>query len=1080
MSAGPGSKTGPRLLYLTEIDEADELELVWASDFRELEQTLTDTRDNDTLVQSELHDKCQTTNGQIRMTNALTYGIICDRMRASAFLRYLTLIVKDQFAYCCKQLVIVAKDKFPKMNDRGAIQNSPQQASLLWLVKELVSLGATGIEKVCAMILRQVQGGCNSQPNRWLAKFMLEIFTSHKAWLYTQPNLIPQVFYTFARVAADHSDIKYEKMRRAEASLCCELWRERPNECRLVGRDGVRVLQDMAGIPEFEEIWNDLLEDGAPSANLMHLLSTKTPSSVLLSRLTPDMETQLKYVMSHVKMGEQQRYQKWFMQRWGLQTPEGESLIADLVRFICSVHHPPNEVIRSNVVQRWAAVGWLLKCAKTATCKANIKLAIFYDWLFFTPRIDSVMNVEPAALLITRSIPKWLDIAADLIEFMLAVADEWGGAALQARCRRGMYNAAAECVHRGVIQSWAAVSVCPQINPGLRARLRAQLQGLCKGDPAAPPQDAVDLFASGHSGPPFPAAPQPGQAAARPDSPTPSGGSASPGSAERPGLPGEPGRSSPAGLAGSPTLGPGEPGVGLPIALQLNLGSPEGARGAGGGDEGVYQEAARRSPVGIGGENAEGRLGAVEVPGELAALSLESETSALLRAVPRGRGAFGAAAGVALAAAAAQGGAGGAAVRALADLLTRVLADELSSPERIVGAAHAPLVPTPPASAPASPRGGADGALYPGLARALAAVEGGPHADAAAELAAHMQTAHERASGALLAAHLVAARETSDGAYACAWADVGAYARGLQAQARRAGGEEGAAVARLALRDLRWLFEQSTELFLAAVAPLARALPAQLAGNHDLLALVCGAATPAALAQLAATLRLGEATLLAPMAPGKGAAEANGSTAEAVWADAARDVVRASLRWESGDQQALWMLCAAEAARAPRAPAALAARVVPLLDDSHAEAAVGLAVVLLQAPPAPETLAALAGAPLALRRCLVAAPVAGWAAAHPDALAAALVGEGGAGVFDAVAGSAAGPAGLCSAVAEVLGRWEVRAALEAGGEGGQQLLAALPGGKAEKTPSPAARAKRGSADDGSAAVNERPKRQRTG
>ena len=83
-------------------------------------------------------------------------------------------------------------------------------------------------------------------------------------------------------------------------------------------------------------------------------------------------------------------------------------------------------------------------------------------------------------------------------------------------------------------------------------------------------------------------------------------------------------------------------------------------------------------------------------------------------------------------------------------------------------------------------------------------------------------------------------------------------------------------------------------------------------------------------------------------------------------------------------------------------------------------------------------------------------------------------------MFDAVAGSAAGPAGLCSAVAEVLGRWEVRAALEAGGEGGQQLLAALPGGKAEKTPSPAARAKRGSADDGSAAVNERPKRQRTG
>jgi len=42
MAAGPGpaggKAPGMRLLYLTEIDEADELEHVWAIDFRELEQ----------------------------------------------------------------------------------------------------------------------------------------------------------------------------------------------------------------------------------------------------------------------------------------------------------------------------------------------------------------------------------------------------------------------------------------------------------------------------------------------------------------------------------------------------------------------------------------------------------------------------------------------------------------------------------------------------------------------------------------------------------------------------------------------------------------------------------------------------------------------------------------------------------------------------------------------------------------------------------------------------------------------------------------------------------------------------------
>lgn len=99
---------------------------------------LTDAADNDTIVQSELHEKCQTAQGHSRMTNALLYGIICDRTRGKEFTRYLTLVVKDQFAYCCKQLHRLALEKFPKMNDRGAVQNSPQQNSLLGLVKELV------------------------------------------------------------------------------------------------------------------------------------------------------------------------------------------------------------------------------------------------------------------------------------------------------------------------------------------------------------------------------------------------------------------------------------------------------------------------------------------------------------------------------------------------------------------------------------------------------------------------------------------------------------------------------------------------------------------------------------------------------------------------------------------------------------------------------------------------------------------------------------------------------------------------------------------------------------------------------
>ncbi len=58
-------------------------------------------------------------------------------------------------------------------------------------------------------------------------------------------------------------------------------------------------------------------------------------------------------------------------------------------------------MIRSEVVQRWAAAGWLLKCAKTPTGAAGVKLALFYDWLFFTngaeqrdPRLGAGRKVE--------------------------------------------------------------------------------------------------------------------------------------------------------------------------------------------------------------------------------------------------------------------------------------------------------------------------------------------------------------------------------------------------------------------------------------------------------------------------------------------------------------------------------------------------------------------------------------------------------------------------------------------------------------------------------------------------------------
>ena len=47
----------------------------------------------------------------------------------------------------------------------------------------------------------------------------------------------------------------------------------------------------------------------------------------------------------------------WFQY---LSSPESHHLIPELIRFICCVIHPTNEVLASDIIPRWALIGWLI------------------------------------------------------------------------------------------------------------------------------------------------------------------------------------------------------------------------------------------------------------------------------------------------------------------------------------------------------------------------------------------------------------------------------------------------------------------------------------------------------------------------------------------------------------------------------------------------------------------------------------------------------------------------------------------------------------------------------------------------
>lgn len=237
----------------------------------------------------------------------------------------------------------------------------------------------------------QIAGGDLSSGNVWLASQLLDVMVSHEQWVYERPQVFTMALYTYLRLLADHlmgKSAALNELKQKEIAFCTKVLRERFQDCLMIGRDLVRLLQDVALVPEIEVVWRDLLSNpgvfkAAGFTDIGQLYVMRTPTRYLASRVTPDMETQIRFMLTSVRMGNQRRYQTWFAQRY-LFTGESESLVCDLIRFICCCIHPTNQILQSDICPRWAIVGWLMKCCKSNHVEANAKLALFYDWLFFS------------------------------------------------------------------------------------------------------------------------------------------------------------------------------------------------------------------------------------------------------------------------------------------------------------------------------------------------------------------------------------------------------------------------------------------------------------------------------------------------------------------------------------------------------------------------------------------------------------------------------------------------------------------------------------------------------------------------
>ncbi|KAI8141301.1 protein-domain-containing protein [Fennellomyces sp. T-0311] len=454
-----------RLYDLEEIDIEDELEVELAQHFA----TYRDAIFGKTEI--ELHNYLQEKASQSRqdyteIASALLYGILTEPEKARTHFQCLSFVNRDHFAAVLTKLQPIAFTiKFQIMNGRTKEQ-------MLWFINELTSLNVQNVDPIYVGLLRQIRSGDLSPANTTFCYQILKLLEAHRGWLDMYPRVIATAVYTYLRMITEHRQNQFQTLQQREIRFMISLLRSKWLACCMIGRDLVRLLQDVASIPEFAQLWNEVLNDPqklAPTFKGVHsLLQTPTPREYLRSRLTPDMEVKLLFILQNLRINQYQRNLGWFIQRFLSQS---DAFYTDIIRYLVAGWYPSNQILQSDIVPRYVIIGSMLRAIKNPVIAANVRLALIFDWLFFTPT-DNIMFIEPSMLLMERSAERYPYITAVTMEFLRYSVDEYFPP---------MRDYMAKCVatgmrimlDKGVIRNLMPIYNCPSIDDTTRENMQA-------------------------------------------------------------------------------------------------------------------------------------------------------------------------------------------------------------------------------------------------------------------------------------------------------------------------------------------------------------------------------------------------------------------------------------------------------------------------------------------------------------------------------------------------------------------------------------------------------------------------------
>lgn len=203
----------------------------------------------------------------------------------------------------------------------------------------------------------------------------------------------------------------------------------------LIGRELMRAMQPLLKIPEWQYIVTDLEKrDSENQITYKKLLNNgyKTEerdlrivnsTTAILLQIPPPMENYTVYILSSVTKQRFNRHLGWMLKSLKIkQDSLSEGMIIDYIRYLLLVaEDKPNST--GDKVHRWFILGWLYKFIKSGINLMRSKQALFFDWLYYTPK-DSFRLYEPVWSMIINSLGKYKEMSEELLDFLFFYTKE--------------------------------------------------------------------------------------------------------------------------------------------------------------------------------------------------------------------------------------------------------------------------------------------------------------------------------------------------------------------------------------------------------------------------------------------------------------------------------------------------------------------------------------------------------------------------------------------------------------------------------------------------------------------------------